>query len=177
MGIFSTLFGGRKDPEDDKPLAQVESVETSDNDDMPENVSLLDDQHVEQFTQWAGHAPDFLSDHNVDLTDDELGCYDEAFKRWHQSGDVEDERDMVISCLGSYFGDKLIRDFDMRWVTVDDQDGQAFGVRHTEVEVMLFPFDSVIKRIESGDYGFMSAIYLSVETRLNEGGIASRERL
>ena len=66
-------------------------------------------------------------------------------------------------------GEELNRGLDMEWVTVSDELGSAFAVRHRKFTVVAYPFSSVQKRIDDRSYGFIEKIYYTAKNRLESG--------
>jgi hypothetical protein len=75
----------------------------------------------------------------------------------------------VINILGAYLGEEMIRGIDMEWVTVSDELGSAYAVRHRNFTVLAYPFSSVQKRIEDRSYDFIEKIYYTTKDRLESG--------
>ena len=63
----------------------------------------------------------------------------------------------------------------MEWVTVTDEYGTDYAVRSTKVEVMSFPFSTVLKRIENKKYDFVHGAYYTVKEMLTNGQYQVRQ--
>jgi hypothetical protein len=53
-----------------------------------------------------------------------------------------------VEAFGAAFGEYLVKEHGMMWVTVTDEFGSAKAVRHAESSTMAFPVDSVGKRYD-----------------------------
>ena len=63
----------------------------------------------------------------------------------------------------------------MEWVTVNDEYGTDYAVRSTKVELMTFPFSTVLKRIEDKQHDFVYGVYYTVKEMLTSGNCKVRE--
>lgn len=64
----------------------------------------------------------------------------------------------------------------MEWVTVADEIGTDYAVRSTKVEVISFPFSTVLKRTEDKEYDFVHGVYYTVKEMLTNGEYKVRQR-
>lgn len=93
---------------------------------------------------------------------------------WQTSKAPKHSKEQVIEILGGYLGNKCVADFDMEWVTVTDQFGTDYAIRSKSVEVMAFPFSTVLKRIENKEYDFLYGVYHTIKHTLTSGDPKSR---
>jgi hypothetical protein len=92
---------------------------------------------------------------------------DRAFASWLNGKTLSRTSPQEIAnALGAAFGDYLVRTLDMRWVVATDENGTAFALRHEAGETMVFPVQSVLKRIETRQSGFFFDIARVVKSRL-----------
>ena len=63
----------------------------------------------------------------------------------------------------------------MEWVTVTDEYGTDYAVRSKSVEVMAFPFSTVLKRIEDKEHDFLHGVYHTLKQRLESSDNMRRD--
>lgn len=114
-------------------------------------------------------APQFVSHYLPEVIEPSLKDYDAAFRRWQLDPSRQYTDEEVIQVVGGYLGNKCIADFDMEWVTVTDEYGTDYAVSSTHVELMSFPFSTVLKRIEDKQYDFVHGVYYAVKDMLANG--------
>jgi hypothetical protein len=83
------------------------------------------------------------------------------------NGPYTDEPMGELGALGTAFGDVLGPMLDMEWVVFTDEDGSSFALRHATKSVLLFPHDSILKRLEEGQQLHFDQLFrdLSAEVR------------
>ncbi|QDV88774.1 DUF3806 domain-containing protein [Planctomycetes bacterium TBK1r] len=81
----------------------------------------------------------------------------------------------MIQITGGCLGNKGVTDFDLEWITVADEYGTDDAVRSAKVEVMSFPFSTVLKRIEDKKYDFVHGVYFTVKEMLTNGEYQVRQ--
>ena len=145
----------------------VEVTETSDAEEFPQNIEPLNESQLSLINGWAENVEQFLVRYNE--------CsMDGAYQAWAESRDQEPTRDEVISLMGAYLGNRLVSDHDMEWVMVRDQYGEDRGVRHRSLQILVFPFDTIIKRIGTDEFGFIESICDTVTNGIGKAGVAKR---
>jgi hypothetical protein len=136
-----------------------------------ETVRVLPEDEVRTIETNARLAFAFATTFGVhpagEMTLDDL---DSAYASWLQSDDKRgyDSRE-VVQLLGAAFGEYCVSTLAMRWVTIEDAYGAAIGVQGRETDFRGFPYHSVEKRIESGEYGFFRTVYIGLQDAANRG--------
>ena len=149
---------------------------TSEAEPVPQKITRVSEQERQQFVLWAKEAKSFLNAYTTPQSSNELKQYDEAFKAWQDSDSRQHSDEDVINLIGAYLGQKLIEDLEMEWVLVEDEYGRDYAVRHNEVEVMGFPFSTVMKRVEDNKYDFVHGVYHVLRHRLGEDDLKSHKK-
>ena len=67
------------------------------------------------------------------------------------SGWVEPHETVKLQSLGVAFGDALVQDLELIWVTIQDEYGIDPGLICEGTSVKVFPLTSISKRIERGE--------------------------
>jgi hypothetical protein len=135
----------------------------------PQTVAVVDGDDLAWLQSLANEGPRFVSHYVPNVTEPGLKDYDAAFRAWQLDDSAPYSDQQVIKMIGGYLGNKCIADFGMEWVTVTDEYGTDYAVRSTKVEVMSFPFSTVMKRIEDKKYDFVHAVYYTVKEMLTSG--------
>lgn len=135
----------------------------------PQVIRKASEEAVTSFHSLAAKAPAFLREYLGAAESPSLAAYDRAFKAWQDSDRPKRTPAEVVDILGAYLGEELNRGLDMEWVTVSDELGSAFAVRHRKFTVVAYPFSSVQKRIDDRSYGFIEKIYYTAKNRLESG--------
>jgi len=140
---------------------------------VPQKFASLSEAELTRVKADAVRAREFLAAY-APGTAGSLADFDKAFQAWQHDGNRRFSSADVVVVLGSYIGERLVSDLDMEWVVVTDQYGRDLAVRSKQVEVVSFPFASVAKRIESGQYGFVEGIYYAVQDAIKNGSYKTR---
>jgi hypothetical protein len=120
-------------------------------------------------------APTFVAAYLPQTPDPDLKDCDLAFRAWQISDNKQHSSQQVVEILGGYLGNKCVADFDMEWVTVTDEYGTDYAVRSKTVDVMAFPFSTVLKRIENNEHDFLYAVYYAIKQTLESGDYMRRD--
>jgi hypothetical protein len=131
---------------------------------VPQKVTAATGDELEQLKSFDATGSDFLAAYLPGTSDPALKVYDRAFRAWQTSDSPQHSNEQVVQILGGYLGNKCVADLDMEWVTVTDEYGTDYAVRGKTVDVMAFPFSTVLKRIENNEYDFMYGVYPSAGT-------------
>jgi hypothetical protein len=67
------------------------------------------------------------------------------------AGWIEKSETVKLQCLGVTLGDALAQEFQMEWVTVEDEYGKDPALRFPGTTVIAFPLTMISKRIERGE--------------------------
>jgi hypothetical protein len=62
----------------------------------------------------------------------------------------------------------------MEWVVVEDEYGTDYAVRSKTVEVMGFPFSTVMKRIDDQQFDFLDGVFHALKERVNAADVKAR---
>ena len=135
----------------------------------PQAITVVGGDDLVWLQSLDAAAPQFVSHYLPDVAEPSLKDYDAAFRAWQLDTSPPYTDQQVIQLVGGYLGNKCIADFDMEWVTVTDEYGTDYAVRSTKVEVMSFPFSTVLKRIEDKKYDFVHGVYYTVKEVLANG--------
>lgn len=94
---------------------------------------------------------------------------DLAFESWtkDQSPDKA-SGDRITQAFGAALGQALADRLGMEWAHVDDN-GWVDAVVHFKSRTIAYPFDSMAKRVEAGEYGFIQGIYQAVQEQMRRG--------
>lgn len=141
----------------------------------PQTVTVIGGDELAWLQSLDDGGPQFVSHYLPDVTEPSLKDYDAAFRAWQLDESSEYTDQQVIQLVGGYLGNKCVDDFDMEWVTVTDEFGTDYAVRSTRVEVMSFPFSTVLKRIEDKKYDFVHGVYYTIKEMLTNGEYKVRE--
>ncbi len=135
----------------------------------PQEVRLVTDDGRKKFKILAGQGPELISAYLSEASDSDVKDIDVAFAEWMKRGEKRHSRTQIVEILGALFGEKCVQDFDMEWVRVTNTFGTSFAIRAKGVEVMAFPFDSIEKRIDSGETDFFTPLYYGLKQMLESG--------
>ena len=141
----------------------------------PQTVTVVAGDDLEWLQSLGSDGPQFVSNYLPTVTSPTLKDYDAAFRAWQQDQSPKHDDQQVIQIIGGYLGNRLVADFDMEWVTVTDEYGTDYAVRSANVEVMSFPFSTVLKRIEDKEYDFVHGVYYTVKNMIANGECKVRE--
>lgn len=98
---------------------------------------------------------------------------DIAFTAWS-----EDQRpdkatpEIVLQAFAAALGEHLVKHFGMAWYAVEDEYGRSLGVAHRGkdgAQTWSYPVDSVAKRIERGETGFIPGVVEAVGNEIKHG--------
>ena len=85
---------------------------------------------------------------------------------------IRPDETVKLQCLGIAFGDILVQDLGLRWITVEDEYGRDPALRLDGSSVLVFPLTTISKRIERGE---KVDIYALLElSRTTIGDVARR---
>jgi len=140
---------------------------------VPQHFELLPESELSQVESDAARAKEFLNAY-VPGAAGSLADFDKAFLAWQREARHRFSSKDVIAMLGAQLGQRLVSELDMEWVVVTDQYGRDVAVRSKQFEVISFPFASVAKRVESGQYEFMEGIYYAVQEAIKNGNYKAR---
>ncbi len=158
------------DTPDGEVIAHDTNVEPT-----PQTITVVAGDDLNWLQSLGGDGPKFVSTYLPSVTDPTLKDYDAAFRAWQQDQSPRYDDQQVIQIIGGYLGNRCVSDFDMEWVTVTDEYGTDYAVRSTKVELMSFPFSTVLKRIEDEEYDFVHGVYYTVKEMLTNGEYKVRE--
>ena len=131
----------------------------------PETIAPLTDGEIGPIAENATLCEQFISCFlKSDRRGIELAHLDSAFELWataeHKRGYSRDE---VIELTGAAFGKLCADSFGMRWIRLSDCDGTVVALQGRAKDFRAFPYQSVSKRIDDGEYGFFRLVFISVE--------------
>lgn len=141
----------------------------------PQKITVVSGDELKHLQSLAAQGPAFVAAYLPDLREPDLKDYDRAFRAWQVSKSPQHSEEQVVEILGGYLGNKCVADFDMEWVTVTDEFGTDFAVRSRSVELMAFPFSTVLKRIENSEFDFLHGVYHTIKHTLESGDYKSRD--
>ena len=126
---------------------------------VPQTIEIVAGDELEHLRGYAAQGPSFAVSYLPGATSLTLKDYDQAFRAWQLSDKRSHTPEEVTAILGGVLGEKCVADLGMEWVTVSDEYGEDYAVRSKTVEAMGFPFSTVLKRIEAGEWNFMNGVY------------------
>lgn len=102
-----------------------------------------------------------------------LTSLDCAFGVWRESEDKKGySSEAVIEIAGAAFGNYCVDNLDMRWIWIDDDLGRAIAVQGRAKNFRGFPFDAIMKRIPTGEYGFFTSIFICLKEASEQNSVA-----
>lgn len=78
------------------------------------------------------------------------------------------DRTWELQCLGIVLGDVFAKQFDLRWVIVQDEYGRDPALRFMSTSNLVFPLTMISKRVEDGKAVDLHAIYEGVSDYIAE---------
>ncbi len=141
----------------------------------PQTITVIGGDDLAWLESLDNDGPKFVSRYAPDVKEPSLKDYDAAFRAWQLDDSPPYSDQQVIQLIGGYLGNKCVADFHMEWVTVTDGYGTDYAVRSTKVEVMSFPFSTVLKRIEDEKFDFVHGVYYTIKEMLTNGQYKVRE--
>jgi len=176
--VFATIGCSEKT----KPAENI-SVKTPDGnipaqkltlDPVPQTIERVTGAELERLQSLSQLGPDFVSSYLPNEQKRDLKAYDRAFRAWQTCSSPSHTKDQVIQIIGGYLGNKCAEDFKMEWVTVTDKFGTEYAVRSKTAEIMVFPFSTVMKRIEDKEYDFLYGVYHALKETFDSGDYKTR---
>jgi|GEM_PF-1057361 hypothetical protein len=141
----------------------------------PQKITVVSGNELKRLQSLDRRGPAFVATYLPDSREPDLKDYDRAFRAWQISNTPQHSKEQVVEILGGYLGNKCVADFDMEWVSVTDEFGTDFAVRSKSVELMAFPFSTVLKRIEDNEFDFLHGVYHTIKHTLESGDYKSRD--
>ena len=143
---------------------------------FPQKIAAVTDAKLKRLESLGTEGPEFVAAYLGDVPEPSLKDYDRAFHAWQTSKTRQHSDEQVMEILGGYLGNRCIADFDMEWVTVTDEYGTNYAIRSKNVELMAFPFSTVMKRIEDNEHGFLNGVYYAIKQTLASGEYKGRDK-
>ena len=141
---------------------------------VPQKITVVTGDKLKRLQSLTSQGSDFVAAYLPNIPNPDLKDYDHAFHAWQIAETPRHTQEQVVESIGGYLGNRLVADFDMEWVLVTDKDGTDYAVRGKSVEVMAFPFSTVLKRIEDNKHDFLVGVYHIVKQMQNSGDYKSR---
>ena len=152
----------------DTPAGTIQ-VTTSTLPNTPQQITKIEGKELTHLISLSILGPKFVANYIPDSPNPDLEEYDIAFELWLNSSTKKFTVEQVVDILGGVLGNKLIKDFDMEWVSVTDEIGTDYAVRGKSRKMISFPFSSVLKRVDSKKSGFMNAVYYMIQDGIDSG--------
>jgi len=143
-------------------------------DPTPQKIAAVSGDELKRLQSLDERGPGFVAAYLPNTPEPSLKDYDLAFRAWQVSKAPEHSNEQVVEILGGYLGNKCVADLDMEWVTVTDEFGTDYAVRSKSVELMAFPFSTVLKRIENEEHDFLHDVYHTIKQSLASADYKSR---
>ncbi|MEM7504218.1 MAG: DUF3806 domain-containing protein, partial [Pseudomonadota bacterium] len=143
-------------------------------DHVPQEIQPVSDEVLEMFRDLSELGPEFAKSYVPGSSESGLKLYDQAFSAWQLAESKAHSDQQVVEILGGVLGNRLVDDFDMEWVVVHDEYGVDYAVRGKTIDVMAFPFSTVLKRITNVEHDFMYGVYYTVKDRIASGEYTER---
>jgi hypothetical protein len=149
-------------------------------DPFPQETSVVTGEELEHLESLGKASPGFVATYLPNESVINLQNCDRAFRAWQTSESKQHSNERVIEILGGYLGSKCVDELNMEWVIVTDQFGTDYAVRSktsaSDSEVMLFPFSTVKKRIEKGEFDFLHNVYHTTERTLESQDLSAHRQ-
>jgi hypothetical protein len=145
------------------------SVNKTTVDPEPQKIVVVTGDELKGLKSLAKYGQEFVNTYLPEEMNFDLKAYDRAFETWQMRKPPKHSNEDVIKIIGGYLGNKFVTDLDMEWVTVTDEYGTDYAVRSKSVDVMSFPFSTVMKRIEKGEYDFLYGVYYTTKQMIESG--------
>jgi hypothetical protein len=150
------------------------SVNKTTVDPVVQKIDVVTGDDLKGLKSLAKYGKKFVNTYLPEEMNFDLKAYDKAFQTWQMSKRPKHSNEEVIKIIGGYLGNKFITDLDMEWVTVTDEYGTDYAVRSKSVDVMSFPFSTVMKRVERGEYDFLYGVYYTTKQMIESGDYKKR---
>jgi hypothetical protein len=134
-----------------------------------QKVTLVGGDELRRLTSLNDQARKFLFEYAGRNAPETLEAYDNAFRNWQASKSSAYSEQDVIELLGGVLGNTCVSELDMQWVIVEDEYGTDYAVRHKRLEVLAFPFSTVLKRIEKRENGFLDPVFEITKHTIDSG--------
>jgi len=134
-----------------------------------QKVTLVRGSDLRRLEALSGKARGFLHTYAGPTAPETLEAYDVAFIKWQDSKSRTYSDEQVIELLGGVLGNKFVTDLDMQWAVVEDEYGTDYAVRHSRVEVLSFPFSTVMKRVKDNENGFLDSVFEITKHKIESG--------
>jgi len=125
------------------------------------------------FTRYTGESPEHF-DKLIASHQPLFGkLLDAAFTAWSQ--DVRPDRpapDQALQAFAAALGEHLVKHYRMAWYAIEDEHGRSLAVCHRgkgDARTWAYPVDSVAKRIDRGETGFVAGIVAAVGDQIKRG--------
>ena len=98
---------------------------------------------------------------------------DTAFTAWSEDSRPDKAPpDLALQAFAAALGEHLVKHFGMAWYAVEDEYGRSLGVAHRDkngAHTWSHPIDSVAKRIDRGETGFILGVVEAVGNEIKRG--------
>jgi hypothetical protein len=136
---------------------------------VPQKIVVVTGNELTVLESLANYGKEFVNKYLPEEINFDLKAHDRAFRAWQISKPPKHSDEEVIKIIGGYLGNKLVTDLNMEWVTVTDEYGIDYAVRSKSTEVISFPFSTVMKRVESGEYDFLYGVFYTTKQMIESG--------
>jgi hypothetical protein len=143
-------------------------------DPIPQKIRLLTSEEIQNIASASRQSQLFVNYYLPDINNPDLKDYDNAFRAWQTSKNKKYSSQQVVELIGSYLGEKCVKELDMEWVEITDEYGTDRAVRGKRVEITSFPFSVVSKRIEKNEYEFIYSVFHTIEQMRKDGAYKNR---
>jgi hypothetical protein len=110
----------------------------------PNEQDLL---YIEAKRTWVRDHFEPQSRHEYDTLVGKLRLLDTIVsEKW-----IKPHETVKLQCLGITFGDALVQELGMRWVTIEDDQGRDPAIELPGTTVVAYPLTMISKRIERGE--------------------------
>jgi hypothetical protein len=122
------------------------------------------------FTRYTGESPEHFDELIASRQPLFARLLDLAFTAWSEDGRPDRPApDEVLHAFAAALGEHLVKYHRMAWYAVEDEYGRSLGVCHRGpggAQTWSHPVDSVAKRIDRGETGFVVGIVAAVGERI-----------
>ncbi len=72
---------------------------------------------------------------------------------------IKKDQTLELQAMGVVLGDELAREYDLKWVVIEDRYGRSRALQLEETENLLFPITMISRRVEAGSRVKVEQVY------------------
>lgn len=144
------------------------AVEIGITDPTPPEITAVTGKNLAFLKALGADSPLFVSKFVSDASNPTLEDYESSLEAWQRNRSPQFNDQDIVKSVGGYFGNKLVSDFGMEWVSVIDENGTDYAVSSADGRVTVHPFSMVLQRIEGKESDSLQSVYYAVRAILAE---------